>query len=321
MVTVGTWTGRETRALREAKRMSLREFAAHLGVSDRTVSKWEAGGERIRLRPDSQAILDTALERASSDVRTRFAVLVGDTLFSATRTQAASGHSARPAERVGQPNSGLVRHPTTGKSMVLVPAGPFRFGSANRVVQIPSFFIDMTPVTNADYSVFIAATRHRAPLHWPGGECPEDLRDHPVVNVTHRDVEAYCAWAGTALPSEEQWEKTARGEHGQTYPWGDQATIAKCNVRESGIGRTTPVERYHSGVSPYGVYDLSGNVWEWCSTETSPGRYVLKGSAFTSPFSMAMAAATNDASSEMFDDDTGFRCVAPSEEIDRSPSS
>lgn len=96
---------------------------------------------------------------------------------------------------------------------------------------------------------------------------------------------------------------------GDTYPWGDGRTLAKCNVRESGIGSTTPVDRYHSGVSSCGIYDLCGNTWEWLGTETSYGRYELKGSAFTSPFSRAEPAAFNDASAVMADDDTGFRCA------------
>jgi formylglycine-generating enzyme required for sulfatase activity len=138
-----------------------------------------------------------------------------------------------------------------------------------------------------------------------------------VVNVTNPDARAYAEWAGKRLPTEPEWEKAARGTKGNVYPWGNRPTAAKCNVRESGIEATTAVDRYRSGVSPYGVYDLCGNVWEWCSTETAPGRYVLKGGAFTSPFDVARPAATNDAAEKMRDDDTGFRCVADEGTINR----
>ena len=99
------------------------------------------------------------------------------------------------------------------------------------------------------------------------------------------------------------------------FPWGDQKTAAKCNVRETGVGTTTSVSRYHSGVSPYGVYDMVGNVWEWCSTNTTKGRYELKGSAFTSPLFRGEPAAWNDANDFMQDDDTGFRCACSTDQM------
>ncbi|MGV9568714.1 SUMF1/EgtB/PvdO family nonheme iron enzyme [Streptomyces nigra] len=89
----------------------------------------------------------------------------------------------------------------------------------------------------------------------------------------------------------------------------------KCNVRETGVERTTSVSRYHSGVSPYGVYDMVGNVWEWLATPTAPGRYELRGSAFTSPLFRGVPAVPNDADDTMHDDDTGFRCVATPEQM------
>jgi formylglycine-generating enzyme required for sulfatase activity len=199
--------------------------------------------------------------------------------------------------------------------MALVAEGVFMFGPDSRLEWLPDFYIDLTPVTNVEYAVFVDATVHRRPRHWPDGGRPEGLDDHPVVGVDHRDASAYAAWAGKVLPSEAEWEKAARGPKGFAYPWGNQATPAKCNVRETGVDRTTPVGLYRSGASPYGVFDLSGNVWEWCRTGTAPGRFVLKGSAFSSPFEAAVAAATNDASADMFDDDTGFRCACPADAV------
>ncbi|GAA2514429.1 SUMF1/EgtB/PvdO family nonheme iron enzyme [Pilimelia columellifera] len=308
MATVQRWTGREARALREAARMTVRAFASHLGISDRTVSKWESRGAAIAPTPDSQALLDTALSRFDAAVQQRFHLVVGGPPNAVDVT----GTAAAPAEHVPSIDTPApVRSPSDGKKMVLVPAGIFLFGSDREAVWLPGYYIDAEPVTNADYANFIEATGHRRPAHWPNGTYPPEIRRHPIVHVTHDDATAYAQWAQKALPTSQQWEKAARGERGRTYPWGDQPTAAKCNVVESGIDRTTPVDRYHSGTSPYGCYDMSGNIWEWCSTETDPGRFVLRGSAFTSPFRLAQACATNDAARTMQDDDTGFRCVTP----------
>lgn len=289
-VTVHRWSGREVRALRDAKRMSLREFAAHLGISDRMVSKWEAGGERIRPRPVNQAALDTSLAQSSTEVWRRFEVLLDD---------AAALDTSRP-----------LRSPVDGKQMVLIEPGPFLRGPNDDEHQLPGFYIDVYPTTNSDYARFVAATGHAAPQNWTDGTYPVGLGNHPVVFVSWRDAAAYADWAHKALPTSAQWEKAARGVHGQTFPWGTTVSPAKCNCRESGPGETSAVDCYPSGTSPYGVYDLCGNVWEWTSTLSTPGRYELKGGAFTSPFARAAPSAFNDASVKMSDDDTGFRCVA-----------
>ncbi|HEX6514918.1 MAG TPA: SUMF1/EgtB/PvdO family nonheme iron enzyme [Nocardioidaceae bacterium] len=298
MTTVQHWSGLEVRALREAKRMSIREFAAHLGVSDRMISKWEAGKESINPRPVNQAALDTSLAQSDPDVRARFAALIGD-----------SAGGTATAEVRELPNTNRIRHPVDGSLMVKVDGSVYLAGPDNTPVWLPAFYIDVHPVSNADYARFVAATSANPPAHWKEDHYPTGLDDHPVVFVTWHDAAAYAAWAKKSLPTAQQWEKAARGTRGNIYPWGDQPTPAKCNVRENGVGSTTPGDRYHSGVSPYGVYDMCGNVWEWCDTESSVGRHELKGAAWTSPFDRATPAAFNDASSDMSDDDTGFRCV------------
>lgn len=299
MATVERWTGREAKALRTAKRMSLEAFAAHLGISERALSTWEARGENITIRAVNQAALDTSLRASTPDVHERFVRLTD-----AFETVLPQQNEAEPYE----PPPRHERHPNDGKQMALVEGGVYLSGPENKPVWLPSFYIDVFPVTNSDYARFVAATGHQPPQHWPKGKCPDTLFDHPITFVTWHDAASYARWAGKELPSAQQWEKTARGVRGDIYPWGNQPTPAKCNSRESGIGSTTPVSRYHSGVSTYGVYDLCGNTWEWTSTRTEPNRYELKAGAFTSPFTRATPSSFNDAASTMLDDDTGFRC-------------
>jgi formylglycine-generating enzyme required for sulfatase activity len=225
--------------------------------------------------------------------------------------QAAVGQDERTEELLRR-NPHAMRHPVDGKIMVLIEEGIYLSGPQDRSIWENAYRIDVYPTTNLDYEQFVRATGHRPPQHWPGGRCPGAIRDHPVVWVTWHDAAAYARWAGKALPTARQWEKAARGPNGRPYPWGGEPTAAKCNTAESGIGSTTPVARYQSGVSPYGVHDLCGNVWEWCSTPGTdgPDRYQLKGSAFSSPFERATPSRENAANATMQDNDTGFRCVA-----------
>jgi hypothetical protein len=306
MVAVNKWTGIEIRALLKADRSTHAELAGYLGVTERQIERWVETDRNIAPRSVNQRALDTVLERATQDVKLRFiqetmglaSVIYDDA--DAVLVAAAADHPVR-------------RHRIDGRPMTLIEQGVYLGGAADQPEWLSGYWIDVYPVTNADYGHFVKATGHKAPPHWESGQAPHQLADHPVVFVTWHDAHAYATWAGKSLPSAQQWEKAGRGPKGAVYPWGSQATPFKCNVRESRVGHTTPVNRYHSGVSPYGVYDLCGNIWEWCSTQTDPGRYELKGSAFTSPFARATPSAFNDALAEMSDDDTGFRCITADE--------
>lgn len=206
--------------------------------------------------------------------------------------------------------------------MALIPAGSFIMGTtvadARRMVDeygwslpwalaetpqreetLPDFYLDVAPVTHDDYARFLAEhPDHPVPVvnelgaepyNWDeqSRRPPELLSDHPVVLVSWEEAQAYCRWVGKALPSEEQWEKGARGEDGRRYPWGDAWDSERLNCAERLTGsemqkvsqwqewwvenedillqvNTTPVGGFPAGASPYGLLDMGGNVWEWC---------------------------------------------------------
>ncbi len=167
--------------------------------------------------------------------------------------------------------------PIVPSNMVLIPAGEFQMGSVDgdddekptHRVYLDAFYIDVCEVTNEDYKRFMDDTGHPAPQYWSDDRF--NAPDQPVVGVSWYDAAAYCQWAGRRLPTEAEWEKAARGELvGKKYPWGDSIDPSKANYGKK-VGRTTPVGTYPP--NGYGLYDMAGNVWEWCMDESDGSFY------------------------------------------------
>ena len=176
--------------------------------------------------------------------------------------------------------------------MVHIPAGPFTMGGrrdedsprserpAHTVYQ-SAYYFGKTPVTNQDYREFVKCTGHRAPIHWQRGTFPPGAGKHPVVNVSWQDARDYADWRSARLATESEWETAARGPDERPSPWGARFTDGeRCNANNQ-IGTTTPVDEWPDGLSFYGVWDMAGNVYEWCYDHYDPEYY--KDSPTTNP--------------------------------------
>lgn len=152
-------------------------------------------------------------------------------------------------------------------------------------VWLPKFEISQFPITNADYMAFVWDTGYPLPREWKSINHTHGSELHPVTGVTRKDALEFCNWLSSRLektfrlPTEAEWEKTARGTDGRIYPWGNMFDPWRCNTSESNKKSTTPAGSYSpGGDSPFGVADMVGNVWEWTSSVLMAYPYVADGS-------------------------------------------
>jgi len=232
--------------------------------------------------------------------------------------------------------------------MVLIPAGEFEMGDAQgsgnekpvHTVYLDEFYIDKYEVTVGQYKKFIEDTGHRAP-NWDQVSQYSSTDQHPMIYVSWHDAAAYAQWAGKKLPTEAQWEKAARGGlDGKKYPWGDDITHDDANYDGTGgedeWDYCAPVGSFPT--NDYSLYDMAGNVWEWCADEyaanyysnspednpTGPGepvlfvsdyftnvktpRVVRGGSWDDDDGTLRCAYRSNDVPTPFMDRNLGFRC-------------
>ncbi|HMJ55997.1 MAG TPA: SUMF1/EgtB/PvdO family nonheme iron enzyme [Polyangiaceae bacterium] len=232
---------------------------------------------------------------------------------------------------------------------VIIPGGAFAMGDPARQVPLAAYGIDRYPVTVAAYAAFIESGGYgdrrfwtaegwdwrkegaiERPRFWGEDEWQAYLfPNHPVVGVSFYEAEAYAAFGGGRLPTEAEWEKAARGVDGRKYPWGNAWRDDACGMRGVGPRSTVPIGVFPKGQSPYGVRDLVGCVWQWCSdpfvgwggsaddderapdlSGAPPRRTTCGGAWNTLQWSVSCLGRNGYPTTARFSN-LGFRCVSP----------
>jgi formylglycine-generating enzyme required for sulfatase activity len=204
--------------------------------------------------------------------------------------------------------------------VVIEDASP-RGGTKGGRYWVEAFAMGKYPITNAQYDVFVDDRDGYVNSGWwgfseeahawrrahtkPRGSAFEG-HDLPCTNVSWYEAMAFCYWLAfktgldAVLPTEQQWQRAAQGDDSREYPWGETFDPSRCN-HGNHVGRPTPVTRYATGASPFGVTDMSGNVWEWCLNEWGSdsarsgggGMRVVRGGSWGFYQSLARAASRN----------------------------
>ncbi|HJT34197.1 MAG TPA: SUMF1/EgtB/PvdO family nonheme iron enzyme [Pirellulales bacterium] len=226
-------------------------------------------------------------------------------------------------------------------NMVLIPAGRFLFGDEKEEIDLPAYYIDRYEVSQAEYFQFMEYVRRggghkhchpdeppdkdHTPLDWGR----PDLTDprFPVVGLDYWDVWAYAGWVGKRLPTEQEWEKAARGTDDRLYPWGDHWDPDRCNWGPSpGNPRTLlAVDSMPEGVSPFGCFHMLGNAAEWTASFIDEERRVHSGRGYCwrighmVPYVLTYRMA---GTTDLRDEGSGLRCAldAPADGADPAAS-
>lgn len=219
--------------------------------------------------------------------------------------------------------------------MLEIPAGPFKLGSDTtepnespaQTMDLPAFEIDRFEVTNEDFEMFANATGYQTEGEQSGAKKTwrtylEGKAGHPVVKASYHDAVAYCEWLGKRLPTEFEWEKAARGDKGNLFPWGNTFNAANANIKATGIRGTVAAGSFPGGASPYGVEDMAGNVWEWTASpyqaypnSTYADKFysddlrVTRGGGWFDDEAQIRAGNRSAAAMNAANDDLGFRCA------------
>jgi sulfatase modifying factor 1 len=206
-----------------------------------------------------------------------------------------------------------MKETTTDKKAQEWWTGIFASEMPTRTVYVETFFVDKYEVTNAQYQRCVTAGVCKAPASWAEtGTYPDGQGDYPVVNVSWQDADTYCQWAGRRLPTEVEWEKAARGTDGRRYPWGNEWEDGRANIKQGDRGAPTGVNSFLRDVSPYKVYNMAGNVWEWTASswvEEAPFK-VIRGGYWLSEPHRARCAARAGYPPDGSLKGAGVRCVS-----------
>ena len=175
--------------------------------------------------------------------------------------------------------------PPEGINFVEIPEGSFLYGEGKRQMEQETFLMGKYLLTNRQWASFLDKTKYAWKGHWLGRpkgklkrvrEYPEEMAEHPIVDISFHDLQAYVDWLNQEygdkemyfqIPTEKQWEKAARGWDGRAFPWGDEIPNPELALYEQDLRHgTLPVDSFSQGASPYGCYHMAGNVFEWTSS-------------------------------------------------------
>jgi serine/threonine protein kinase len=298
----------------------LRSFAEVCERLDQYLSSVKSAGhgETIPAVSRRRVRLSTNWLLGAMAATVALAIAVGAVLvYTNSRPIAHTGPSGGPPSRLSF---------STG-DMVLIHGGASLFGAANERIELKPFYIDTTEATNEAYEQFCGATHRALPADFPRGR-----PGYPVVNITVRDAQAFAKWAGKRLPTEQEWERAARGANGSTFPWGNDADPTKANVSDNPDDSWTHLvsgHSYRAGLSADGAWQLVGNASELVDTRRQPSLlvvrafeallkpaptleeewYVVKGGSFRHKLTESLPYGREVVPARFARDDLGFRCA------------